>query len=307
MSMPSTDFHRGLMHPRHWLTWCGLFVFFLITRLPIGLLDKTGAFLGRVLHKKNKKRAEIVRINLQLCFPDKSDEEIDAMAIQHFELLMISLMHYGLIWWSDNRRLENLIERVGFEQIEQIYAENRNVIILLSHCTGLEFAVFAVASSSRGAGPYKPFPNPVIDWLILRSRAKYQCKPFRREDGLRPVIRYARDKLPIVYLADEDLGRDVSVFAPLFGHQKATIPVLGRLAKACNAEVLPAMACYDRQKHQYKIMLLEADTDFPLEDELQNATAMNRMIEQTISQCPLQYFWTMKFFKTRPEGEQSFY
>jgi len=111
----------------------------------------------------------------------------------------------------------------------------------------------------------------------------------------------------LFYFSDEVLGRERSFFAPLFGHAKATIPVLGRLAKSCHAEVLPLMGCYDYKKHQYQVRVLPALENFPQGDDLMDATLMNQSIETLVRLCPAEYFWTFKFFNTRPEGEAKIY
>jgi len=301
------EFSKALLHPRHWLTWLGIGFFYLVTRLPMPALDKFGAILGRLLLKKNRKRYTVVKTNLALCFPDKTDDELESMVAKHFELLMQSMVHYGLTWWASEKKLQKILRLEGFEQINQLQQEGHNVIILLSHCTGLEFAVSAITRAFPSSGPYKPFKNPVVDFLIARARQRFECRTFTREEGFRPIISDARQGRVIIYLADEDLGPDVSVFAPFFGVQKATIPVLGRLAKSCRAKVLPAISCYDQAAHQYRVSLLDGSSDFPKGDEQADAVSMNKMIETTIESCPLQYLWILKFFKTRPAGESGFY
>ncbi|MDH3342703.1 MAG: lipid A biosynthesis acyltransferase, partial [Gammaproteobacteria bacterium] len=129
---------------------------------------------------------------------------------------------------------------------------------------------------------------------------------FPREDGLRPIVRATRSGDPLVYLADEDLGSDRSIFVPLFGVQKATIPVLGRLTKTCKAIVLPCICCYDRELKKYKTTLLPPVENMTGDDE-GDALAMNQAIEKTIAVCPSQYFWSFRLFQTRPPGEQSLY
>ena len=47
--------------------------------------------------------------------------------------------------------------------------------------------------------------------------------------------------------------------------------------------------------------------DFPQGDELEDAGHMNRVIEQAVLECVPQYFWTMKWFRTRPEGGAEIY
>ncbi len=301
------EFSKGLLHPRYWLTWLGIGIFYLVSKLPMPVLDKTGAMLGRILMKKNRKRYSVVRTNLSLCFPDKDDTELESMVVQHFEFLMQGMMHYGLTWWASEKKLQHLLQLDGFDKVKQLQEQGHNVIILLSHCTGLEFAVSAVTREFASSGPYKPFKNAVVDYLIARARQRFGCRTFTREDGFRPIISDARQGRVIIYLADEDLGPDVSVFSPFCGVQKATIPVLGRLAKSCRAKVLPTISCYDQAAHRYRVSLLDGFADFPQGDEHQDAATMNQMIENTLERCPAQYLWILKFFKTRPEGEPGFY
>lgn len=288
--------------------WCVIGLFYLLSLLPISVLDFIGERLGRLLANKNRKRRKIAEINLGMCFPDRQPQEIKLMVEAHFEFLMRSIMHYGLIWWASEKRLARYLDLQGFDRIKQIQAKGENVIILLSHCTGLEFAVSAIAQKFPSSGPYKPFSNPVIDWLIARARQRFNDgQAFTRDDGLRPIIKQARQGRVIIYLADEDLGPDVSVFVPFFGVSKATIPVLGRLAHSCKATVLPAFSCYDKDSRQYKVTLFKPVEGFPTMDQQQDAELMNQMIETTVKSCPVQYFWTLKFFKTRPGDGSNLY
>jgi len=98
------------------------------------------------------------------------------------------------------------------------------------------------------SGPYKAMRNPVIDWLIAKTRLRFTSqhggKLFTREQGLMPLVRGTRDGMVLIYLADEDLGREQSLFVDFFGVKKATFPVLGRLAKSFDAVVLACFICY---------------------------------------------------------------
>ena len=299
---------RALLHPRYWPAWFALGCFYLLSLLPVALLDVIGQWLGKLLAHKNRKRRQIVMTNLKLCFPDKPLDEIEQMMLAHFEYLMRGIMHYGLIWWSSEKRLQRHLQLEGFEQVKEIQRAGQNVIVLLSHCTGLEFAVSALSQNFACSGPYKPFKHPVVDWLIARARRRFNdLLPFSRDEGLRPVIRQAKQGRVIIYLADEDLGADVSVFSPFFGVNKATIPILGRLAQSCDAKVLPAISCYDATKHRYNVKLFPAMPEFPTLDQQQDTNLMNQMIETTVRFCPIQYFWTLKLFKTRPPGGDKVY
>jgi len=153
--------------------------------------------------------------------------------------------------------------------------------------------------------------NRVIDWLMAYGRSrfgrKHGGKLFTRDDGLRPLIRETRKGKVLIYLADEDLGPENSIFAPFYGVQKATIPVLGRLAKSCNAVVLPCVSCYEAKDQRYTITLLPEIEGLPSGGDEIDTLKMNQAIERAIEYCPVQYLWTLRYFQTRPPGENSVY
>ncbi len=92
-------FQISLLHPRNWPTWAGLGLFFIITLLPLSLVDSMGCRLGQLVAKKNKKRFNIAATNLALCYPEKSSVEIERMTIRHFQAQFRGVMHYLILWW----------------------------------------------------------------------------------------------------------------------------------------------------------------------------------------------------------------
>lgn len=304
-------FQISLLHPRNWPTWAGLGLFFIITLLPLSLVDSIGCGLGQLVAKKNKKRFNIAATNLALCYPEKSSVEIERMTVKHFQAQFRSVMHYFILWWRPVFYVRKKILKIGFEQVEEHRKKGKNIIILLVHSVGLDFAGAAISMDYRTVVPYKKVRNPVMDWLIANARmrfgAKYGGKLFTREDGLRPLIREARKGHVLVYLADEDHGEKNSIFVPFYGVQKATLPVLGRLAKSCDAVVLPCVSCYEPDDKRYVVKLMPEIKGLPSGDDETDSLKMNEAIEAAIDLCPIQYFWTLRYFQTRPEGEASVY
>ena len=304
-------FRLSFLHPRYWATWLGLGFYFIITLLPLPVIDWLGCRLGDLAATKNKKRFNIVKTNLSLCFPDKETTEIESMAVQHFQAQFRSLLHYFIIWWRPAFLVKRKIDTAGFEQIPHYQQQGKQVIVLLAHSVGLEFAVAAISMAFKTNGPYKKMRNPVVDWMVANGRLRFGktrgIKLFTRDDGLRPLIRETRAGKVMIYLADEDLGEKNALFVPFFDVQKATISVLGRMAKSCNAVVLPCVSCYQPASRRYSVQLLPAIKDLPSGDDELDSKNMNKALEQLIELCPLQYLWTLRYFKTRPPGEPSVY
>ncbi len=304
-SAPS--FKAELLLPKYWLSWIFISLFFLLSLLPLSVIDSLAKILASIAYRKNRKRVFYATRNLALCFPDKSDAEIDQLVQDHMLYRTLGLLHYGLVWWAPAFRLRQIIELQGAELLESYKAQGNQVIALTSHSVGLEFAVLALSMNYQCSGPYNSMKNRVVDWLVARGRTRFGVRAYTREQGLRPLIKDTKNNRVLIYLADEDLGAARSVFAPLFNVQKATVPILGRLANQCNAVVMPCVSCYDQKRRKYVVKLLPAIDQLSKDDDVLAATQMNKAIEQTVHECIAQYLWTLALFRTRPEGEASVY
>jgi len=302
-----TRFKLAYLKPMYFGTWLALLLLFILSLLPGFVIDAIANRLGDLIRNINKKRRRIARVNIDLCFAELGQDEKKQLIRNNFRHQARSILYYGIIWWAPKFILRKRIVFKGQENVEASLNNNRAVIFMAAHSLGLEAAVAAATMDYPSSGPFNPMKNKLVDWLVARGRSRHGGILYTREAGLRPIIKDVRGGYTMFYLPDEDLGADRSIFAPFFGVEKASVPVLGRLAKSCKADVLPCMACYDEKKHRYVINVLPPLKDFPTGDDYSDTLAMNQSLEEIIRLCPAQYFWTMKLFKTRPDGQSKLY
>src|SRR5690242_12018562 len=67
-----------LLSPRHWPSWLGIGLVWLLARLSYGAQMAIGTALGRAIYALAGERRRIAEINLRLCFPELSDKEREA-------------------------------------------------------------------------------------------------------------------------------------------------------------------------------------------------------------------------------------
>jgi lauroyl/myristoyl acyltransferase len=292
----------------YWPMWICMPLLYCLSWLPAKALDVLAVKLGNTVFRRNKKRFHIAKINLSLCFPEKSDAEIVEMVHALHRAQARAFIQYPLLWWHPRSLLEKQIDVVGFEQVEAVKARNENAIILLCHSASLDVAIAALSMRIKSSGPYKSLRSSFLDWLIANRRIRFGGIIFRREDGLRPLIKSIRDDRVLIYPADEDLGAvSQCAFAPFFGVQKATVPVLGRLAKTTRSKVFTCFSHYDFDRSRYVVRVLPSIQGLSGDDDVADAQAMNASIEQAVNHCPEEYLWALRLFQTRPEGESSVY
>ncbi|TCJ89311.1 lysophospholipid acyltransferase family protein [Cocleimonas flava] len=299
-------FTASLMHPKYWLTWVGLGIFYLISYMPASVRHMVGRRIGSFMYRSPRRRNTVIS-NLEIAFPELSSEALEDLAQKNMEWYGCGLIDYSLIIFTSRKRLSKFIEIEGKEHIEQAVQNQQNVIILLAHSVMLEFAPTAIGAEYDIFGSYKTSKNPVMDWIIAKSRCRHASLVVSRDEGLRKLVKSMSPGRLMVFLPDEDLGLDNSVFVPFFSRQKSTLTTTARLAKMGKAVALTTFAYYDKDKRKYIAKISKPLENYPSKDAAADAQNMNQALEAIIRQHPEQYMWSMKWYKTRPEGEAKVY
>ena len=180
------------------------------------------------------------------------------------------------------------------------------VILLSGHFTSLEIGGRLLALYLPFQAMYRTQKNRFFDSFLYSHRQRYLVDVISRKNTRR-VIKGIRSLVPTWYAPDQNFARERNVFAPFFGIPTATITAGSRLAASANAVMLPY---YPERKSDGSGYILWIDPpldNFPSEDEVADATAINAAIEKFVIKHPDQYMWLHRRFKTRPDGEPDIY
>ena len=274
--------------------------------LPLPLLAWLARGLGSMLYLVGRSRRRVALKNLSLCFPDLSVQQQRRIARDHFRSFSQVVLEQGLLWWASDRRFQRLIRVQGMEHWRAV--ETRPIIWLAPHFAGLDWAGVRLSAERPVASVYSRQNSELLNRMLLKGRNRFnQSVLFSRQDGLRGVVKALRQGTSFYYLPDLDFGRRDALFVPFFGVLAATVTGLSRIAKLTNAVVLPVIARQLPGGRGYAATIYPAWADFPTDDVAADTRRMNAFIEARIKEMPEQYLWTHKRFKTRPEGEPSFY
>jgi lipid A biosynthesis lauroyl/palmitoleoyl acyltransferase len=296
-----------LLAPKHWLTWVGIACFSVLAWLPWQARRWLGKHIGDWLYHHNHKRRHVILTNLQLCFPEQSDSQREQLAQENLREYASALLDYSLLFFRPRQHLDSRSKINGLEYLEALVREEKNVILLTAHFTWLEFIPAILAKDYTLFGFSKPFGNPVLDWLVNRSRSRYSEVMFTRADGLRKVIRNLQPRKLLFFLPDEDLGTKDSLFAPFFNTPKATLTTTARIARLGNAVCVPIAIFFNSADGRYEIVIHPPLQNFPSHDPAQDTRTVNAALEKLICHNPTQYMWLLKLFRTRPTGEEKLY
>jgi KDO2-lipid IV(A) lauroyltransferase len=274
--------------------------------LPLPLLGRFGNAVGSLLFLVLRSRRHIALTNLRLCMPELAEAERVVLARQHFQAYSRSVWERAILWWAPASRLRRLIRVEPAVPLAAIAAGP--VILLCPHFVCLDVAGVAIAMETSASSMYVTQKNRVFDELLRRGRERFNpVRLFSRQEGIKPIIRALRERLPYFMLPDMDFGDKDAPFVPFFGVPAATLTAPGRLAAATGAQVIAVVATFLPGYRGWKVRIYPAWEDYPGDDMLEAARRMNAFIEERVREAPAEYFWTHKRFKTRPEGEPSPY
>ena len=275
--------------------------------LPWPLLHRLGRALGPLLYALAGSRRRVALRNLELCLPQRSAAEREAIAREHFAWIGRSLLERGVLWHASADRLKSMIRVEGDVHLAE--RSDRPVMWLVPHFVALEAAAAAVQlfQQQRGATIYQAQSNPVFDAAMRRGRERFGGSLlFSRHDGSRALIRAIRqDKLGFFNLPDMDFGMKDAAFVPFFGVPAATLLAPSRMATMLGMIVQPVIA--EMTAGGWRVRFEAPLEHWPTDDAVADAAAMNAWIEREVLANPAQYLWVHKRFKTRPEGEAALY
>lgn len=307
--MSRSVFHKKLLHPKYLHVWLAMFLWWLLVQiLPYRMQMALGSALGLISGRLAKRRTLIARRNLELCFPEKSPAEREKILRDSMKSLGMGLFETGMAWFAPHWRYKNLYRIEGMDHLQKAKEEGQGVIFTCFHFTTLEICSAFISSTWSVDGFYRPHKNAVYEYIQQRGRERHN--PFGQtvpRKDIRGIISLLRKQRAIVYLPDQDYGRDHSVFAPFFGVSAATVTAPAKLKRLGNAQIIPYATRRLENGKGYLITIYPEMKEIDGSDEVRDAIALNSFIEARIREIPEQYLWVHRRFKTRPEGEADLY
>lgn len=273
--------------------------------LPYKFVARLGVALGTALYALPSRRKHIVLVNLRLCFPEKTDNELDQLAREHFRHLVRSYLERGIQWFGSAQSIRNIVQ---LESKIDLNAENAPPTIFMGfHFVGIEVGCMLYSASFPVASLYTRMSSPGICELARRQRGRFGANMIERGTSARKVVGLLRSGTPVMLAADMDQGVDNSVFVPFFGVPACTLTAVSRLARLGKARVVPFVTEVLPNYEGYKLTIFEPLQDFPSGSDEIDARRMNAFLEEQVARFPEQYYWVHRRFKHRPPGMASVY
>jgi Kdo2-lipid IVA lauroyltransferase/acyltransferase len=277
----------------------------LLAILPLSWVRALGWLLGSLLFYVIRSRRRVAEINLTLCFPEHSRQNIRWLARQNFIYFMKALLDRGWLWHGSAAVTLRRLKITG--AVEQLQ-NDEPVVLFVPHFVGLDAGntAFTQQIPRRLITIYTNQSNKTVDAWILKRRARFgNIRLFGRVAGVKDIITALRSGEMLGILPDMGFGPEESIVVPFYGIPTYTVPSLHRFSRLGKAKLVPVL---NRMTDDgYEVQVLPAWPNFPSNSAEADTALMNKELENYIKTMPAQYFWVHKRFKDRPPGEKSVY
>ena len=277
----------------------------LLAILPLSWVRGLGWLLGSLLFGLLRSRRNVAIVNLTLCFPEHSRQQIRRLARQNFVYFMRALLDRGWLWHGSAAVTLRRLKITG--AVAQLQ-NDEPVVLFVPHFVGLDAGntAFTQQIPRKLITIYTNQANKTMDTWMLKRRARFgNVRLFGRIAGVKEIIAALRSGEMLGILPDMGFGPEESIVVPFYGIPAYTVPSLHRFARLGKAKVVPVLnrmtSC------GYEVQVLPAWDNFPSSSMEADTARMNQALEGYIESMPAQYFWVHKRFKDRPPGEKSVY
>lgn len=289
--------------PPHWPSWALLGLFWLAGFLPWHERRSIARGLAWFAFRVLGLRRRVVLTNLKLCFPEKSADEITALARAHYEALAFGLFETTAAWWSPFADLP-AYRIIGREHLAAALARGQGVVLLTAHFTTLEICGRLLVNELPAGCLYRDPNNPVVALAMRRHRERIASVAVHWDD-LRGLLRALRAGHAIWYAPDQAKRTASTEILPFFGVPAITSTATSKLGGMAGA-VIPYFARREPDG-SYTLVIHPVLENFPTAEATADALRVNRLIEENIRLAPEQYFWVHKRFKARGPGYPEVY
>ncbi|MGC6432550.1 MAG: lysophospholipid acyltransferase family protein [Jejuia sp.] len=273
-----------------------------ISILPFRILYFVSDVLYVFIYRIFGYRKKVVTSNLNLVFPDKSQNEIQRITKVFYHHLCDMILESVKSLTISESEMKKRFRFSNVELIQDIEKQNRSIILMCAHYGSWEWIfILQTYVKYRGNAVYKQLANKYFDKLVKRIRARYNSYLITTKDIIPTLIKEKQDgilsingfvsdqspKLDKAYHWNEFMGVNVPV------HTGAEM-----LAKKLDMPVV--FFKVKRLKRGYYETTFETITQRPKEFKDYEITDLFlKLVEDQINEDPEYYLWTHKRWKHR--------
>lgn len=178
---------------------------YLISLLPFRVLYILSDFIYFIIFTLIGYRKKVVYDNLRNSFPEKTEEEIDAIARKFYSYFCDLILETLKTLTIKEKSLRKHVKFDDTSVFEKYAAQNQSVIIVMGHLGNWELggARTALEKTHQLYVIYHPLSNKNFNKLIVHMRTRLGNKLYAMNEVLRGMVRDRKDLTATAFIADQ--------------------------------------------------------------------------------------------------------
>lgn len=252
-------------------------------------------------------RKNVVKQNLHESFPNKSDDQINAITQGFYHWFAdyifetIKLLHI-----SDGEMRKRFVFK-DMEIVDNYFDQNQSIVAYAAHYCNWEW-IPSITMWTRHdqiqqvfCQVYRPLKNEWTDEFMLNLRRRFNSVGLKKRTVLRDLLRYRRDGKNTItgFMSDQHPSHgDPGHIINWLNHPTAIISGTEVLARKLNMAVVYLKVCrVSRGHYTCTIVDITSNPNSLPQGELTEKYA--RLLEQQINEQPETWLWTHKRWKKK--------
>ena len=266
-----------------------------IARIYARLLDRALPRLRRVAYR-----------NLSLALPELGAARHREIVDGVFRSIARVLVAFAKFPAIRRENVKQWIRCEGLQYVEAALRQGRGVLFATAHLGNWELSAYAHALLAAPMQVVvRPLDNPLIDAMVERRRGLSGNRTIGKREYARSILKALAANQAVGILADQNSAVDAGVFIDFFGMKACAGAGFAKLAARSGAAVIPGFAIWEESEKRY---VLRFRPPVPMiGDPARDTQAVQSELERAIRECPDQWLWIHRRWKTRPEGEAEIY
>ncbi|PWL38809.1 lipid A biosynthesis acyltransferase [Flagellimonas aquimarina] len=281
----------------------------LISRLPFRILYLISDVVYQLLYHLIGYRKKVVRNNLKLVFPEKSDEERQLIEKKFYKHLCDIFLEMAKTLGISTKQMNKRYVFTNVEVLKKLESEGKNTMIMMPHYASWEW-VFSLNSqlNSKAYAIYQAIQNKYFDKLVRDIRSKYGTTLIRTNES-RKIIKDAKasgDLITVGIISDQSPMLNRTRHWAKF--MNITVPIHVGGEELCKVhDIIPIYLKVKKLKRGHYQGTFKVLAEKPTEVEgYKISEAFLKEVEKSVYEAPEYYFWTHKRWKHKDKAPKEF-
>jgi len=274
----------------------------LISILPFRLLYAFSDFLYLFIYRVFGYRKKVVKANLNLVFPDKSDKEINRIIKLFYHHLCDMMVESIKSMTISEGEMKKRFTFSNVELIQNLEKNNKSIALMCAHYGSWEWIfILQTYINNKGYAIYKRLANKYFDRLVRRIRAKYNSHLITTKESIPALLKSKVDgKLTICGFVSDQSPKAKKAYH--WNHfMGIKVPVhTGAEMLAKKLDMAVVFFRVKKLKRGFYETTFETIAENPKDFKDYEITDLFlKLVEKQINEAPEYYLWTHKRWKHR--------